>query len=341
MAETAAKTAALPPETQIVQMIMAQLESRLIHLAATLRLPDHMAEGPRGVEELAAATGTHAPALHRIMRTMAAMGVFSEGQDHRFSLTPLGAALKSGTPSHATALTLAGEFTTRSLDHLLFSAQTGTTAFPKAFGKPLFDWLAEHPVEASLFNDTMVGFHGEEPPAVAKAYDFSAFGTIADIGGSTGNLLATILSAYPGPRGILCDLAHVIRDAPALIRQRGLTDRVRVEAGSFFDSVPAGADAYILSHVIHDWNEQQCVTILGHCRRAMNPGGRVLLVEMVLPEGNAPHPGKLLDILMMTIPGGEERTAGQYAELLGKAGLRMTRVVPTASLVSVIEAVPV
>jgi len=196
MAEPAARTAALPPEAQIVEMIMAQLQSRLINLAARLRLPDHISEGPRSAEELASLTGTHAPALYRIMRTMAAMGVFSESHDHRFALTPVGAALKSGTPGHATALTMAGEFVTRSLDHLLFSAQTGSTAFPKAFGKPLFDWLAEHPVEASLFNDTMVGMHGSEPPAVAAAYDFSGCGTIADIGGSTGNMLATILSHH-------------------------------------------------------------------------------------------------------------------------------------------------
>ena len=341
MAEAGARTAALPPEAQIVDMIMAQLGARLINLAVRLSLPDYMAEGPRSAEELAAVTGTHAPALYRILRTMAAMGIFTEGNGHRFGLTPLGAALQSGTPSHATALLMGGDFVTRSMDNLLFSAQTGTTAFAKSFGKPLFDWLSDHPVEASLFNQTMVGFHGTEPPAIAAAYDFSGFGTIADIGGSTGNLLTTILSHHAGPRGILYDLAHVVREAPALIRQRGLADRVRIEPGSFFDSVPAGADAYILSHIIHDWNEAQCLTILGNCRRAMNPGGRVLIVEMVIPEGDVPHPGKLLDIVMLAIPGGEERTAGQYAELLGKAGLRMTRVVPTTSLVSVVEAEPV
>jgi hypothetical protein len=340
MAETAARTATLPPEAKIVEMIMAQLGSRLIHLAAVLRLPDHLDDGSRSAEELASLTGTHAPSLYRVMRTMAAMGVFSEGHDHRFALTPIGDALRSGTPSHATALMMGGAMVTRSLDNLLFSVETGTTAFAKAFDKPLFDWLADHPAEAALFNETMVGVHGTEPPAVAAACDFSVFGTIADIGGSTGNLLATILGRHEGPRGILYDLPHVVRDAPAFIRQRGLTDRISIETGSFFDAVPAGADAYILSHVIHDWNEQQCLTILGNCRRAMNPGGRVLLVEMVLPEGDVPHPGKLIDIVMLTVPGGEERTAGQYADLLGKAGLRITRVVPTGSLVSIVEAVP-
>jgi hypothetical protein len=186
----------------------------------------------------------------------------------------------------------------------------------------------------------MVGFHGMEPPAVAAAYDFSPFQTIAGIGGSTGNMLATILSRFPQPRGVLFDLPHVVRDAAALFQQRGLADRVRIEAGSFFEGVTAGADAYVLSHVIHDWNQEQCLTILGHCRRAMAPHGRLLLVEMVLPEGNEPHPGKLLDMVMLIAPGGEERTPSQYSALLDQAGFQMTRVVPTASLVSVVEAVP-
>jgi len=341
MAETAARTATLPPEAQIAEMITAQLGSRLIHLAAVLKLPDHLDAGPRSAEELASITSTHAPTLYRVMRTMAGMGIFSEGHDHRFALTPIGDALRSGTPGYATALMMGGAMVTRSLDNLLFSVRTGTTAFAKAFDKPLFDWLADHPEEAALFNETMVGLHGSEPPAVAAAYDFSVFSTIADIGGSTGNLLATILSQHAGPRGILYDLPHVMREAPAFLRQRGLTDRIRIETGSFFDAVPSGADAYILSHIIHDWSEPQCLTILGNCRRAMNPGGRVLLIEMVLPEGDAPHAGKLLDIVMLAVPGGEERTAGQYADLLAKAGLRITRVLATASLVSVIEALPV
>jgi hypothetical protein len=223
---------------------------------------------------------------------------------------------------------------------MLYSVQTGQTGFQKSFGGPLFDWLASHPAEASLFNDTMVGIHGMEPRAVASAYDFSPFQTIADVGGSTGNLLTTILAHHPAPRGILFDLPHVVRDAPALIAQRGMTDRVQIEAGSFFDRVPAGADAYILSHVIHDWNQEQCLTILGHCRRAMSRAGRLLLVEMVLPEGDTPHPGKMLDMVMLTVPGGEERTEAEYRPLLDKAGFQLTRVVPTASLASIVEAAP-
>jgi hypothetical protein len=334
------QTAAPPPEAQIAELLLSQLVSRLIHLTATLKLPDHLAEGPRTAEELAPLTATHAPTLYRVMRTLASLGFFTEDAEHRFALRPLGAVLKAGTPSHAAALILGGEIVTRSFDQILYSLETGKTGFARSFEMPLFDWLAAHPVQSALFRDTMVGLHGMEPPAIASAYDFSAFQTIADVGGSTGNLLTTILSQHPRPRGILFDLPHVVRDAPALIQQRGLADRIRIEAGSFFERVPAGADAYILSHVIHDWNREQCLTILVHCRSGMNAGGRLLLAEMVLPDGDVPHLGKMLDMLMLTVPGGEERTASQYSALLDQAGFQMTRLVPTASPVTIVEAVP-
>ncbi|HEX5229812.1 MAG TPA: methyltransferase [Bryobacteraceae bacterium] len=336
---SSAQTAPVPVEAQLLEMMLSQVVSRLVNLAAVLKLPDHLAPGPKTAEELAALTATSAPVLYRVLRTLSSFGLFTEDAAHRFSLLPLGQALQTGTPSHAAALMLSGEFISRSLDHLLHSVQTGETGFQKAFGQRLFDWLAAHPTEAGLFNATMVGVHGMEPAAVADAYDFSIFDTVADIGGSTGNMLTTILGRHARPRGILFDMPHVVRDAPALIRERGLTDRIRIEAGSFFESVPSGADAYVLSHVIHDWTEQQCLTILGNCRRAMKPGARVLLVEMVLPSGDVPHLGKILDMLMLVTPGGEERTAEQYGPLLEKAGLRMTGVISTASPVSIVEAV--
>ena len=170
------------------------------------------------------------------------------------------------------------------------------------------------------------------------AYDFSGIKTIVDVGGATGNLLTTILGSNPGSSGILYDLPHVVRDAPALIEARGLEDRITIEGGSFFESIPSGADAYLLSHIIHDWSEEQCLTILGNCRSAMNPASRLLIIEMVLPAGNTPHPGKMLDLMMLVGPGGRERTEPEYGALLGKAGLRLTRVVPTESAVSVVEA---
>ncbi len=185
----------------------------------------------------------------------------------------------------------------------------------------------------------MVGIHSQEPPAVAAAYDFSTFKTIIDVGGATGNMLAAILANHPGPRGILFDRPHVVSDAPALLDARGLGHRVTIEIGDFFQHVPTGGDAYILSHIIHDWNEDQCLMILGHVRKAMKPAGRLLIVEMVLASGDAPHPGKILDMVMLSQTGGEERSEAEYGHLLSKAGFRLTRVVPTASAVSIVEAV--
>lgn len=329
----------VPVEAQVMEMIMAQFVSRLVHLIAALNIPDFLTDGPKTAKELARLTQTDARSLYRVLRTVASLGFFAEDAAKRFSPRPLCEALLSGTPCHAAALVLGGDMISGSLDHLLYSVQTGKTGFEKAAGMPVFEWLAGHPAEAALFNSTMVGFHGMEPPAVAAAYDFSIFETIADVGGSTGNMLCTILARHGGPRGVLFDLPHVIEAAPAFIEQRGLTNRIRIEAGSFFESVPAGADAYLLSHVIHDWNEEQCLTILSHCRRAMDAKARLLLVEMVLPSDDTPHPGKMLDMVMLNVAGGQERTVPEYSALFEKAGFQMKRVVPTVSPVSIVEAV--
>jgi hypothetical protein len=204
---------------------------------------------------------------------------------------------------------------------------------------PPFEWMKSKPEEAALFGETMIGFHGSEPPAVAEAYDFSGFGTVVDVGGSTGNMLVHILRRNAGPRGLLFDLPVTLAEAPAFLRKHGMEERIAIEPGSFFENVPAGADCYILSHVIHDWSEEQNLAILGHCRKAMKPESKLLIVEFVLPSDNSPHPGKILDMVMLTVAGGEERTEEEYGALLAKAGLRMTRVVPTASAASIVEAV--
>lgn len=340
MSDDGRSAEAPPPHAQLVQMAMGHWVSRIVYVAATLRLADHLASGSRTAEQLAGPTGTQAASLYRLMRGLANLGILTENADRRFALTPLGEALKTGAPGSARAsiLTIASDWWVEGFRELMYSVQTGNSGFEKALGAPIFDWLAKNPNEASLFSETMIGFHGEEPAAVAASYDFSGIKTLADVGGATGHLLATVLGRNPSMRGILFDLPHVVRDAPALLAARGMADRVAIEEGNFFERVPAGADAYLLSHIIHDWNEAQCLTILGHCRKVMRPAGRLLIVEMVLPPGDAPHPGKMLDLMMLVGPGGQERTASEYGVLLGKAGLRMTKVVPTASPVSVVEA---
>lgn len=331
----------LPPHAQLIQMGNAYWVSRMIYVAAKLGLADLLAGGRKTAEELAAATKSHPRSLFRLMRALAGLGVFTQSDDGRFGLTELGQALRSEAPgvARSTILALAGPWAWKAFEEFPYSIATGEPGMEKAHGMGIFDFFAKHPEEAKHFSAAMVGFHGAEPPAVAAAYDFSTFTTVVDVGGATGNMLCAVLEKHPKVKGVLYDLAHVVKDAPALIKQRGLSDRITIESGSFFEKVPSGGDAYILSHVIHDWDEQECLTILGHVKKAMKPGGKVLLVEMVLPEGSEFHPGKMLDIVMLTIPGGEERTAAEYAALLAKAGLEMTRVVPTASAVGVVEAV--
>jgi O-methyltransferase domain/Dimerisation domain len=333
---------ALPPHAQLIQMGTASWVSAIVCAAAELGLADQLAKGPRSAAELAGTTGTHAPSLHRLMRTLASLGILTERDAQRFALTPLGEALKTGAPGAArsTLIAFCGQWFWRGWEEIVYSLQTGKTGFDKATGVPLFEYLRQHPDEASYFSEAMVGFHGDEPPAVAAAYDFSGFKTVVDVGGATGNLLAAILSRHATPRGVLFVRPYVVRDAPALLKARGVDERVTIEAGDFFETAPAGGDAYLLSHVIHDWTEERCLTILGNCRRVIKPNGRLLIVEMVLPPGDTPHPGKVLDIVMLVFPGGQERTEAEYASLLGKAGFRLSRVVPTASAVSIVEAVP-
>jgi hypothetical protein len=332
-----------PPHAQLIQMGTAFWGSQMLYFAARLQRVDRLAAGPKASSELAAELGLNAAALHRFLRTLAGMGLLTEVESKTFALTPLGAALKKDAPgsAYASILTLAGPIGQRSWELLPYSLETGRPGLEKAFGQPLFEYLAQHPRDASLFSETMVGFHGAEPPAVAAAYDFSGFRSIVDVGGATGNMLAHILQRHRGPRGVLFDLPHVVADAPAFLAARDVAERVSIESGSFFERVPAGHDAYILSHIIHDWDPEQCRTILGHCRGAIDAKGRLLIVEMVLPEGDTPHPGKMLDMMMLVGPGGQERTPSEYAELLSDSGFKMTNVVPTASAVSMVEAVPV
>ncbi|HEU5311708.1 MAG TPA: methyltransferase, partial [Candidatus Eisenbacteria bacterium] len=331
-----------PAHIQLINMSRGATVAAVVYAAAKFGLADQLASGPKTAEEVAGPTRTHAPSLYRVMRTLASLGLFTEDAQHRFRLTPLGEALKTGAPGAArsTILTLAGPTFWQGLAEFPYSVETGKPGFTKALGMPIFDYLAKHHDEASLFSETMIGVHGDEPPAVAEAYDFSPIQVLMDVGGGSGNLLTTILGRHTGPRGILFDLPHVVEDAKPIIEARGLSERIEIRSGSFFESIPSGADAYMFSHIIHDWSEEQCLEILENVRRVMPPNGKLLLVEMVLPQGDAFHPGKMLDMIMLVGPGGQERTEQEYRELYEKAGFRLTRVVPTKSPVSVVEGVP-
>jgi hypothetical protein len=340
----AADATAQAAHAQVMQMAVGHVVARIMYVLAELAIADHLEHGPKSADGIAQATGAHAPSVYRLLRSAAGLGFFVEDADHRFRLTPLGSALRSDAPGRARSMLrcLAGPVGWRTLSESLHSVKTGEAALNKAFGQSIFDYLAGAPEDATLFNEMMIAFHGSEPPAVTAAYDFSGLRTVVDVGGGTGNLLTTILLANPKLRGVLYDMPHVASEARVLIAERGLSERCQVVEGSFFDSVPTGGDVYLMSHIIHDWDEASCLRLLEHCRRAMPGHGRLLLIEMVIPPGNEFHPSKLLDMIMLTFtPGGRERTEKEYGALFEKAGLKLTRVVPTASPVSVIEAKPV
>lgn len=335
---------ALPPHVQLVQMVVGHVVTRALYAFAELGIADALKDAPRSAAEIAPAAGAEAAPLYRLLRTMAGLGYLREDGQSRFELTPLGETLLSDAPGHGRSMVrlLAGPLGWRILGDFLHSVKTGESATGPALGQPIFEYFATSPQEATWFNEMMIAFHGGEPPAVAAAYDFSGVGTIVDVGGGTGNLLTTILAANPNARGVLYDMPHVAAQGRALIASRGLSSRCTVSEGSFFDSVPESGDAYLLSHILHDWNEASCLQILGAIRRAMTADGRLLVVEMVIPPGNEFHPSKLTDMIMLSFtPGGCERTAAEYAALFAKAGFALARVVPTASPVSVVEAKPV
>lgn len=339
-AASAPSAAAPPPHVQLIQMTMAIWSARALYAAAELKLADLLANGPRDAYDLARATGTHPRSLHRLLRALASAGVLTEVAPQRFALTALGAALKSDAPgaARATVLTFAGAWQWKAWENFLFSLQTGEPALGKAFGVGLFDYLAAHPEDGARFGEAMIGMYRAVGPAIVEAYDFSPLRTVVDLGGGTGTLLTTILRATAHLRGILFELPHTIPEARRTVGSMGLAARCDVVEGDFFKAVPAGHDAYILSHVLHDWNDQQALSILQNCRRAIAKDGRLLIVEAVLPPGDTPHHGKLIDLLMMTVTGGMERTADEYAALLGAADFKLARIVPTSTPHSVVEA---
>lgn len=329
------------PQAVMSRLLTGYWIAQAIHVAAQLGIADLLKEGPRTVAHLAESTGAHARSLYRLLRALASEGVFAEDEQGRFALTPLAECLRGDVPNSQRSMAIMnGEEHYRCWGELLYSIQTGQNAFEKLYGQPIFHYLAAHPRQARIFDEGMVGVHGAETKAMLDAYDFRGLGTLVDIGGGNGSLLAATLQRYPSLRGIVFDRPDVIERARANIQAAGLDNRCTLIGGNFFETVPPGGDAYLMRHIIHDWNDEQCRTILRSCRKAVPPSGRLLLVESVIPAGNEPCFAKLLDLTMLVIPGGMERTEAEYRELLASAGFRLQRVVPTSAHVDVIESVP-
>ena len=327
---------------QLFVMSQGALISVALALAAELGIADLLAEGPLSSEDLAQATATHPPSLYRILRLLSSVGVFTESTPRHFALTPLGECLRSGIAgsmrSWVRLMNLRPWLHTYA--EALHCVRTGEPAFKLSTGAEFFDYFAAHPAESEIFNGAMDDVGQVISAAVVQAYDFSGITRIVDIGGGHGTQIAAILLHYPHMRGVLFDLPHVVESARQAISGAGLADRCELAGGDFFQSVPAGGDAYLLRWIIHDWDHDRALTILGNCRQVMKDTDRLLLVEAVIPPGDEPHPGKLTDLLMLTGLGGKERTEAEYGKLLREAGFRLKRVVHTVSHMSVIEAVP-
>ena len=328
------------PRQQLVQMITGYWPAQAIHVAAKLHLADLVKDGPKSAPELAQATKTQPLALYRLLRALSSVGIFAEDDEARFSLTPMAECLIDRPGSQYAVAIMMGDEHYASWGDLLYSLQTGKPAFDHLYGKPVFDWLSEHPEQAKIFDAAMTGFHGPETQAMIDAYDFSGIGAIVDVGGGNGTVLSAILGKNPTLKGILYDLPGVIERAKTNLASAGLAARCQTIAGSFFESAPPGGDAYLMRHIIHDWTDAQCHTILSNIRKVMPPHGRLLVIEMVIKPRNEAQPAKWLDLNMLVLPGGMERTEAEYHALYAKAGFRLERIVPTPTEVGVIEGRP-
>jgi hypothetical protein len=337
-----APAAAGAAQARVLSLSTGYIVTKALAAAAMLGVPDLLAAGPRPLAELAERTGADPGALGRVMRLLAAEGVFAEREDGTYALTALGEVLRSDIPGSMSAWAIMNaEGVYGAFAGIGHSVATGEPAFERVYGAPLFDHLGRHPELAAVFNKAMGDFSHHATSAAAHAYDFSGIERLVDIGGGDGSLLEAVLARHAGVRGVLLELPHVAELTRARLAGVGLGDRCDVVVGDFFESVPAGADAYALSWILHDWNDEHALTILRNCRAAIAPHGRLLVIETIVPPGPEPHWGKVLDVAMLVVTGGRERTEQEYAELFAAAGFELTGVHATGTLMSLLEARPV
>lgn len=324
----------------MLELIFSAWVAQGITVAAELGVADALADGPLPIDELARRVEADPDALGRLLRALIGEGIFKQRRDGRYALNPLADALRRDAPvSVAGMARFVGSPEHREhWSHLATAVRTGDAVVPALRGKPSFEYLLEEPRLSGIFNDAMTSISELAIAPVLAAYDFTPYPTIVDVGGGHGRLLAAILAATPASRGVLYDLPSVVDGAPALLQEHGVADRVRIEGGSFFEAAPGGGDLYVLKSIIHDWPDDEAVTILGNVRAAVAAGTTLALVEAVIPAHQRAFPGKWTDLEMLVNLAARERTADEYRAVLQRAGFRMTRVVPTASPFSVVEA---
>lgn len=327
------------PAITIRRMVDGYQVSQAIHVAATLGLADLLADASRTSDELAAATGTHSPTLYRLLRALASVEVLHELDGQRFELAPLGQPLRSDVPDSIAgwAAFIGRPYYWQAWHGLLHSVRTGENAFRHVHGTDVWTYRSTRPDESAAFDRAMTSLSRRSNAALLAAYDFGRFRTIVDVGGGNGALIAAVLGACPDAQGVLYDQPHVVMGAASLLERAGVADRCRTVGGNFFESVPEGADAYVLRAVIHDWDDDASIRILTVVRHALAQDARVLIVERVIAPPNEGRDAKFSDLNMLVSPDGRERTREEFAALLDSSGLRLERVLDAGSF-SVVEA---
>jgi O-methyltransferase domain/Dimerisation domain len=316
----------LDPTSTVFELVNGYQVSRAVQVAAALGIPDLLVEGALTSDELAVATDTQAPTLYRLLRALASVGVLHESESRRFELTPVGERLRSDVPDSLAdwAVFVGRPYQWQAWGGLLESVRTGENAFERVHSTDAWTYRAERPEESAIFDRAMAARSRQSSAALLAAYDFGRYRTIVDVGGGNGALLAAILAAHEQVEGVLFDQPHVVADAPALFEREGVSDRCRIVAGDFFESVPEGGDAYLLRAVVHDWDDDEATRILAAVRRAIPPEGTLLVVERIVAPPNEGRDTNFMDLHMLVVLGGRERTQEEFDGLLARAGFRMT-----------------
>jgi len=323
---------------QVMQAATGYIASTALQIAVQLQIADQIAAGTTSCGDLARASGVNEDALYRVLRMLSMTGIFEETSPRTFGLTPAAAALRRVPGSlYEMALWMSDPFHFRVYADAMHSVTTGAPAIEKTYGVPVFEYFEKNPELAAVFNNAMTSFSAMVVPAAIEAYDFSSIRLLVDVAGGHGGVLTGILGKYPEMRGILCDLGHVIEGATQRIAALGLSDRCQTVTCDMFRAVPEGGDAYIMKHIIHDWDDEKAGTILRNIRRVLPREGRLLLLESVIAPGNEPDFGKIIDLEMLLVPGGRERSADEFRALFAANGFQLTRIVPTQSPLSVVE----
>lgn len=342
MTNSSAQTATdIKVREQMLRMMSGLWVTRGIYVAAKLGIADLLKNGPRTSEQLAAATDSNADALYRILRMLGSIGIFVENDDRQFSLTPMSETLLSDVPGSLRpgAIAELGEVHYDAWGNILHSVKTGGIAFDDHFGKNIWQYFEKDPAKADNFNRYMAASSEPLNQAIATGYDFSQFKKIVDVGGGLGGMISAILTNNPHLKGMVYDAPSVVEKSKGFLAERGLTDRCEAIGGDFFESVPEGGDVYTMRWILHDWEDEKSLTILRNIRKVLPENGKLLLAEAVVPAGTEPHFSKFFDLIMLIMTGGRERTEKEWTDLLGKAGYRIERIIPTESFLSIIEAV--